>query len=905
MDKYAYISNSNPEMIENLYKEYKDNPENVDEKWRAFFDGFDFYSTVQSQNPFQETQSSPMALKEIAVSKLIDAYRTRGHLIAKTNPVRERRHHKSDLQLSYFNLSNDDLNQTFEAGKEIGLQNATLSTIIDRLKLTYCDSIGVEFMHCQNEKLREWMISKMEPLSNHPNYSKEKQLQILDLINKSVNFENFLQTKFVGKKRFSLEGIEALIPSLDSAINVGADLGVKECVLGMAHRGRLNVLVNVFQKTYENVFSEFEESNFHDDKWSGDVKYHLGRSADITTANGHDVHLSLVPNPSHLETVNPVVTGICYSKIKHLYKDELASVLPIMLHGDAAFSGQGVNYELSNMSQLDGYKVGGAIHIVLNNQIGFTANYKECRSSIYCTDLAKVTESPVFHVNADDPVAVVHAVELAVQIRQEFKIDVFVDILGYRRYGHNEGDEPRFTQPMLYKTISKHDDVYKIFRNQLLENGVITDSESKDMVTNFKKTLQEKLDYTRDKKPKVELDMFKRKWAGFRTSEDKDFEKSVETGFDKKSLDKVAKALSSVPKEFNIFKKSDKLLKAREDMYYNQNQVDWGLAEQLAFGSLISEGHNVRLSGQDCQRGTFSHRHSVLKDEENETHYTPLNQLSKTEGLEVLNSHLSEYCVMGFEYGYSLASPQDLTIWEAQFGDFSNGAQIMIDQYLSSSEKKWQRMSGLTLLLPHGYEGQGPEHSSARFERYLQLCAENNMYVVNITSPANFFHSLRRQLKNDFRIPMVVMSPKSLLRHPKVISKVDDLVKGRFQEIIDDNIKSPKRIICCTGKVYYDLLEARAELKKKDVAIIRFEQLYPLPKKQLAALKKKYAKAEWVWAQEEPENMGPWAHMIRHIDDVNWHYVGRVESASPAVGSSKIHNKQQAELIKKAFAKLN
>ena len=901
MDKYTYVSNSNPAFIEELYTKYKSDPNTVEPKWRTFFEGFDFSEEVKKADPFQEEGS--FSSKEISVSKLIDAYRSRGHLISNTNPVRDRRSHKADLSLSYFNLSDSDLNTTFEAGREIGLQNATLQQILNQLKNIYCSAIGVEFMYCQNEKLREWMISKMEPIANRPSYPKEKQLQILGLINKAVNFENFLQTKFVGKKRFSLEGIESLIPSLDSAIQVGADMGVKECVLGMAHRGRLNVLVNVFQKTYENVFSEFDEATFNDD-WSGDVKYHLGRSSDITTKNGHDVHLSLVPNPSHLEAVNPVVTGICYSKTKHLYADDPKKVLPIMIHGDAAFSGQGVNYELSNMSQLDGYKVGGAIHIVLNNQIGFTANYKECRSSVYCTDLAKVTESPVFHVNADDPIAVVHAVEMAVQIRQEFGIDVFVDILGYRRYGHNEGDEPRFTQPMLYKTISKHDDVFKIFRDQLVSTGVITDAESKEMVTEFKKTLQEKLDYTRDKKPSIELDMFKRKWVGFRTATDKDFESSIDTSIAQKSLDKVAKQLSTPPKGFNIFKKSEKLLATRKALYEKEKKVDWGLAEQLAFGSLILEGHNVRLSGQDCQRGTFSHRHSVLKDEQNETHYTPLNELSKKQGLEVLNSHLSEYCVMGFEYGYSLASPNDLTIWEAQFGDFSNGAQIIIDQFLTSSEKKWQRMSGLTLLLPHGYEGQGPEHSSARFERYLQLCAENNMYVINATTPANLFHALRRQMKNKFRIPLVVMTPKSLLRHPLVVSSVNELSKGKFQEIIDEGPKSAKRVLCCTGKVYYDLLEEKEANQLKDVAIIRFEQMYPLPKKQLAALKKKYASAEWCWVQEEPENMGGWAHVLRHASDIKWHYIGRKESASPAVGSSKVHAKQQMDIVKKAVSKI-
>lgn len=901
MDKYSYVSNANPAYIEELYATYKQNPDLVEPKWRAFFEGFDFSDHVNQSNPLQSNDG--VSNKEIAVSKLIYAYRNRGHLIAKTNPVRERRTHKADLSLSYFNLNESDLTSTFQAGAEIGLPNATLDQILKRLTDTYCSSIGVEFMYCQNEKLREWMVQKMEPITNTPSYPKQKQLQILELINKAVHFENFLQTKFIGKKRFSLEGIEALIPSLDFAIQLGADHGVKECVLGMAHRGRLNVLVNVFQKTYENVFSEFEESSFNAD-WSGDVKYHLGRSSDITTKNGHDVHLSLVPNPSHLEAVNPVVTGICYSKIKHMYQNNNNNVLPILIHGDAAFSGQGVNYELSNMSQLNGYQVGGAIHIILNNQIGFTANYKECRSSMYCTDLAKVTESPVFHVNADDPIAVVHAVEMAVEIRQTFGIDVFVDILGYRRYGHNEGDEPRFTQPMLYDAISKHDDVFKIFRNQLLNDGVITEDESANMVAEFRQTLQKKLDDTRSKKPVVELDMFKRKWSGFRTSETKDFEASIDTSCKMADLKSVIEPLVSFPDGFSSFKKTEKLFAARKTMITTHKQVDWGLAEQLAFGSLILDGHNVRLSGQDCQRGTFSHRHSVIKDERTEAFYVPLNECSSKAGLEVLNSHLSEYCVMGFEYGYSLASPNDLTIWEAQFGDFSNGAQIIIDQFLSSSEKKWQRMSGLTLFLPHGYEGQGPEHSSARFERYLQLCAENNMYVVNATSPANLFHVLRRQMKNQFRIPLVMMSPKSLLRHPKVVSDLSELTSGKFKEIIDEGSPAAKRVLCCTGKVYYDLLNEIESKKMKDVALVRFEQLYPLPKKQIDALIKKYKKAQWCWVQEEPENMGAWGHILRHLKAVNWTYIGRPESASPAVGSSKIHEQQQTSLVNAACSKI-
>jgi 2-oxoglutarate dehydrogenase E1 component len=907
MDTYAYISNTNPAHIESMYAQYKHDPQSVDDTWRLFFEGFDFSGHVQAMDPFQsQNGGSVQSLKEIAVAKLINAYRTRGHLIAKTNPIRARRQHKADLQLNYFNLSDSDRTTVFEAGRDVGLSSATLADIIAHLEATYCTSIGVEFMHCQNEALREWMIANMEPTKNRPSYSKETQLNILSLLNKAVNFESFLQTKFVGKKRFSLEGLESAIPALDAAIQLGADLGVRECVLGMAHRGRLNVLVNVFQKTYEAVFSEFEETNA-DSQWSGDVKYHLGRSADIVTANGHNVHLSLVPNPSHLEAVNPVVTGICYSKIHRMYGSDSNTVLPVLLHGDAAFAGQGVNYELSNMSQLVGYTVGGAVHIVLNNQVGFTANYKECRSSMYSTDLAKVTESPVFHVNADDPIAVVHALEQAVRIRQLFKIDVFVDILGYRRYGHNEGDEPRFTQPLLYKAIEKHEDVYTIFKKTLLDTGVITDADSDALVQSFRHVLQEKLDYTRDKKPKAEPDMFKRKWQGFRMATPEDFVASIDTGADPAILDRVATALVTVPDSLTLFKKTQKLIAARSEMFFNHQQVDWGMAEQLAFGTLLADGHHVRLSGQDCQRGTFSHRHSVLRDDGDESTYVPVNAVSDTHKLEVLNSHLSEYCVMGFEYGVSLASPQDLVIWEAQFGDFSNGAQIIIDQYLSSSEKKWQRLSGLTLLLPHGYEGQGPEHSSARLERYLQLCAENNMYVVNITSPANFFHVLRRQIKNPFRIPLVVLSPKSLLRHPRVVSAVSEMTTGSFQEILDDPLGNKKTtcVLCCSGKVYYDLLDKRDELGKTDVAIVRFEQLYPLSEVTIKALRTKYARAEWVWVQEEPANMGAWSHVLRHLPAVQWRYVGRPASASPAVGFSKVHEQQQLALVAQAFDTLN
>lgn len=911
MDNYTYISNTNPALIEDMYHRYKQDPTSIDATWRAFFDGFDFYLKTEASNPLGHTGShAPVdskKSKEIAVTRLINAYRTRGHLIAKTNPIRPRREHVANLALSEFGLSDHDLSESFEAGNDLGLSNPTLSQILDQLNKTYGASIGVEFMHCHHHPLRTHIMKQME--QNPPNYSQEKQRRILESINESVHFEQFLQTKFVGKKRFSLEGLEALIPALHAAIQTGVDdatIPVKECILGMAHRGRLNVLVNVFEKDAQAVFSEFEEYVDKDNKndWTGDVKYHLGRSADIKTPKGNSVHLSLVPNPSHLETVNPVVTGIAYAKIYHQYNNESACVLPIMIHGDAAISGQGVNYELANMSQLEGYSVGGAVHIVLNNQVGFTANYKECRSSTYCTDLAKVTGSPVFHVNADDPEAVVHAMEMAVTIRQTFKIDVYVDILGYRRHGHNEGDEPRFTQPMLYDAISAHSNVYTIFRDHVLQSGGVSSKDCDDMVATTKKTLQEKLDAARKAQAYEKPDMLRGAWSDIKLSKEKDFETSVQTGVSTDIIKQVATALTTVPQGFNVFKKTQKLLTGRKTMHKNK-MVDWGMAEQLAFGSLLLEGSHVRLSGQDCQRGTFSHRHAVLRDEKTEEIVTPLNQVSKDGSrLHVLNSHLSEYCVMGFEYGVSWVRPRDLVIWEAQFGDFSNGAQIMIDQYVSSSEKKWQRMSGLVLLLPHGYEGQGPEHSSARLERYLQLCAQNNMYVTNITTPANFFHALRRQVKNPFRIPLVVMSPKSLLRHPDVLSDIKELTQptARFKEIIDDNIKNPVGVIACSGKIYYDLLKARGD---STVAIVRFEQLYPLPQKKVANLIKKYKNVPWVWAQEEPENMGAWSHIARHIRQVNWHYIGRKESASPAVGQLVVHNEQQDRLITAAFEKIN
>ena len=761
-------------------------------------------------------------------------------------------------------------------------------------------------MYCRNEKLRQWIYKELEHNSEKSKFSSGEKIDILNSLSQAVSFENFLQTKYIGKKRFSLEGLEVVIPALTMAIREAAKTGAKEFVLGMAHRGRLNVLANVFQKSYDEVFSEFEENIVHDFiNTGGDVKYHLGKSADITTPEGHPIHLSLVPNPSHLEAVSPVVGGISYAKKIIRYNNNAKEIIPIVLHGDAAMSGQGINYEVANMSKLEGYDNGGTIHIITNNQVGFTANYKESRSSVYCTDLAKVTESPVLHVNADDPEAVIYAIKTAVKLRQEFHQDVYIDILGYRKYGHNEGDEPRFTQPILYKSISKHTNVYQLYLNSLTASNIISPNEAEKINNDFKQTLQKKLEESKNNTVEKQPDMFKSNWKGYRLATKKDFEKSIPTGFKQKELDDIAESINSVPNSFNIFSKTKKILTNRLNLFKKEKKVDWAMAELLAYGSLLKEGHSVRISGQDSQRGTFSHRHAVIKDTETEEHFIPLNSIKNIKDkLYIYNSLLSEYGVLAFEYGYSLANPSSLTIWEAQFGDFANGAQIVIDQFISTSEIKWQKVSGLVMLLPHGYEGQGPEHSSARLERFLQLCAEENMYVCNVTTPANYFHLLRRQVKQEFRKPLVIMSPKSLLRHPEVISNTTELYTGEFKEIIDDKTKTPlniNKVLLCSGKIYYDLM-AEKNKSHDSIAIVRLEQLYPFAQKQMEALKKKYKNAkEWVWVQEEPENMGSWAHILRHLRDWNFQLVSRPEGASPATGSSKVHAKIQSEIVKKAL----
>lgn len=898
MNKESYVI-QNPEYIDALYQQYLNNPKELPESWRYFFEGFT-YGADKSES-IDDLQGDLTVSKEVKVAKLIEAYQLRGHLLAKTNPVRERRIHVANLSLNAFGFSESELNDKFEAGQQFGIKEKTLKGILEHLQTTYCGNIGVEFMHIKRDEVRTWLAEKMHKSENKPHYSSEKQKDILDKLSKAVGFESFLHTKYVGKKRFSLEGCEALIPALNILVEEGAHLGAQEFVIGMAHRGRLNVLTNVFCKKPLEVFSEFEETLPDNlEGWNGDVKYHMGRSSNITVAD-KQVHLSLIANPSHLEAVNPVVQGVVYGKLQQKYDQDSKKIVPVLIHGDAAFSGQGVNYELVNMANLDGYGVGGTVHIVLNNQIGFTANYLEGRSSVYCTDIAKVLDSPIFHVNADCPEAVSYCIELAIEMRQKFGIDVYVDILGYRRYGHNEGDEPRFTQPKLYESIDKHDTVYDIYRKKLIDAAVIKEGDALALMKAYKETLQQQLDKAKNEAKHFALEAFTGSWEGLRAPAAEDFKESISTKIQLKALQSVCEKLSTYPDSFTPFSKLGRVLKQRKTLMENK-LLDWGMAEQLAYGSLMLEGHDVRISGQDCCRGTFSHRHAVTKDNKTEEPFCFLNQLDTDAKLTVYNSHLSEYAVLGFEYGFSMACPQKLSIWEAQFGDFANGAQIVIDQFIASAQTKWNRYSGLTLLLPHGYEGQGPEHSSARLERFLQLCADNNMYVANVTSPANFFHLLRRQVKNKYRTPLVVMSPKSLLRHPKVQSSFKEFTTGKFQEVIfDDTVKSPKKVLLCTGKVYYDLLDFRDKNAIEDVAIIRVEQLYPLNTNALSKFKKQSSAKQWLWVQEEPKNMGAWMHVAAHLEDLNLKYVGRAASSSTAVGNSKVHAIQQQRLIEDAF----
>lgn len=905
MDKFSYVSNADVSAIDALYTQYKADNESVDFGWKKFFEGFELGQQRFNGNTKTAVASEDI-LKEINVLNLIKGYRTRGHLFTKTNPVRERRQYAPTLAIENFGLTTADLNKVFNSGVEIGIGPAALKDIIAHLEQTYCGSIGAEYVYIRTPERVDWLQRKMEGSRNTPRFSIDEKRHMFSKLNQASVFENFLHTKFVGQKRFSLEGLETMIPALDEVMQYGAELGVEEFVLGMAHRGRLNVLANILGKSYEEIFKEFEGKAAEDEGiFEGDVKYHLGFSSDVTTRTGKKIHLSLCPNPSHLETVNPVVKGLTRARMDKLYAGDIDKVAPILIHGDASVAGQGVVYEVLQMAGLRAYTVGGCIHIVANNQIGFTTNYSDARTSTYCTDVAKVTLCPVFHVNADDVEAVVFTVKLAMEYRQEFNSDVFIDLLGYRKYGHNEGDEPRFTQPLLYKAIGAHQSPREIYNQKLLTAGSVEADLAREMDKEFRKLLQEKLESAKAGKPGKAKSFIEKRWKGYRSAVEKDFEQSPETAVTNELFLKLAGKLCSIPQGFKAFSKIEKLFSERRKMA-DTNAFDWAMGELMAYATLANEGHSVRMSGQDCERGTFSHRHAVIRPEDSEESYNIFESLGaeKTAPVEFYNSLLSEYAVLGFEYGYSMFSPTDLTIWEAQFGDFVNGAQIIIDQYLASAETKWKTYSGLTLMLPHGYEGQGPEHSSARIERFLQLCANWNMQVCNITTPANYFHALRRQLKRNFCLPLVVFTPKSLLRHSACTSPLQDFTTGGFKEIIDDNFvsaKSVKRVLLCSGKIYYELLEQQQKDKRSDIAIVRLEQLYPMPHKQLSAIYEKYQGAEFCWVQEEPKNMGAWLYLLRWDNNRHLKRISRESSASSATGFSKVHAKEQETLVKHAF----
>ena len=900
MDKFSFLGALHTGMIEQMYDEFVQDPLSIEEEWRSFFQGFDFAKEVYSDEDIPQVFQ-----KEFKVINLIDAYRKSGHLFTKTNPVRERRKYTPTLDFKNFGLEESDLEVVFQAGEQVGIGPSTLKLIIAHLEKVYCQSIGVEYMYIRDSKEIEWIKNRLHRNSNTPKFDVSQKKHILHKLNQAVAFENFLHKKFVGQKRFSLEGAESLIPALDALVEHSSDLGVEEFVMGMSHRGRLNVLANIFNKTYKEIFSEFEGKLYEDNNISGDVKYHLGFTSMQKCSNGNNIKLNLTPNPSHLEAVDPVVEGITRAKLDGTYRGDVKKILPILLHGDAALAGQGVVYEVIQMAQLDGYKTGGTIHIAVNNQVGFTTNYLDARSSTYCTDVAKVTLSPVLHVNGDDVEAVVHALKLAVEYRQKYHKDIFIDLLCYRKYGHNEGDEPRFTQPMLYEAISQHKNPREIYKEKLMNEGVVEAGIATELEKDFQDLLQDRFAKAKEIKKAKITRFLKEEWSEIKRTFTADFKGSNATNIGKKKLKELAKYLYDVPQADKLFKKTRKLLADRKKMVEESDSLDWAMGELLAYGSLLDEGYDIRLSGQDVERGTFSHRHAILKVEQSEEEVCPLNNISTSANFEAYNSLLSEYGVLGFDYGYSISTPNTLTIWEAQFGDFSNGAQIIFDQFISCSEDKWKVMSGLVMLLPHGYEGQGAEHSSARLERYLQMCAKYNMQIVNCTTPANFYHVLRRQLKREYRKPLIVFTPKSLLRHPKCVSSISDLAEGKFEGIIDDTMaaKSVDKLVLCSGKIYYELLERREQEKSENIALVRVEQLFPLDKQKIIELIEKYKAKEIVWVQEEPQNMGAWTFIMSELRTVNIDVIAREASAATATGSSKTSTAEQNELINKVFKK--
>lgn len=903
--KFTGIQRANMEYVENLYEIYQKNPSELEESWQAFFAGVEFNQDL----------GGSLSGKELDAYHLIQAYRDYGHFQANIDPLSDANSGGDDLKLSQFNLEESDLDKSFSVGSLIGMEGATLREIINHLKRSYCGTLSVQVSDAV-QGVREWFYSEFE--SQSKDFSKEKKQAILEQLCRTESLEKFLHSRFVGAKRFSIEGADSMIPQLEHLVEKGTELGVEEIVIGMAHRGRLNVLVNFMDRAIEETLAAFDGNSFADDDFDGDVKYHLGHSADKKTENGN-CHVSLAFNPSHLEAVNPVVCGMTRAKQRQRNDtDKRKKVIPVQIHGDAAVAGQGVVAETLQLSGLKGYTVGGSIHIVVDNQVGFTADPEQTRSSPYATDIGKSLQIPVLHVNGDDPEACVRAMDIAVRFRQEFGSDIFINLTCYRRYGHNEGDEPSFTQPVMYKTIKNHQTVKDLYGKKITQEGAVDEKFMENFFQEKMDNLQKVLEKVREEPPQTEIPTLGGLWEGLRRSKEEDFKETFETKTTKKNLKEVGEKLTTVPEGFNVHKKLQKLITQRKEMVEGKKPLDWGMAELLAYGTLIVEGNSVRLSGQDSVRGTFTHRHSCFYDINTAERYNPLGELREDKEFCVYNSPLSEMAVVGFEYGNSSSDPTFMTIWEAQFGDFANGAQIIIDQFLASGEQKWLRMSGLTLLLPHGYEGQGPEHSSARLERFLQLCAQKNMQVCNVTTPSQLFHVLRRQMKRPFRVPLVMMSPKSLLRHPKVVCELDDLTSGHFEEVLTDqgvNIEKAERLALVSGKLYYDLLAHReeelSEKEKGKVALIRVEQLYPYPKHKIAEIFKKAKNVKSVvWTQEEPKNMGSWFYINAPLRDsmeaagmkkAELSYIGRGFRASPATGSPSMHKKEQQQIVEDVF----
>ena len=945
MEKFAYLKPTNAEYIEEQYQKYLADPDSVEDSWRYFFEGLELgelaaldqrageratevvsggngngHGTVAAPltaMPVPQSGSASGTVVEFPLSKeakvldLIMAYRHRGHLLAHLDPLSPTAPVSHPmLDLSTFGLTEADLDSRFRAARLLGFPDAPLREILTFLKETYCASIGVEYRQMQDKAALEWLESQMESTKNKPQLTAEERRRALKKLTEAEMFENYIHTRYIAQKRFSGEGGESCIAALETLINDAGASGATDLVLGMAHRGRLNVLTNVFGKKYEAVFAEYE-GNYANVTGEGDVKYHMGYSADVVTPSGGKVHMSLMPNPSHLEFVNPVVEGVVRAKQTLKNDSARSKVIPVLIHGDAAFAGQGICYETLQLSLTKAYDTGGTIHFVINNQVGFTTDPADARSTPYATDLAKMLESPVFHVNGDDVEAVVHVTRLALQFQRKFKRDVFIDIICYRKYGHNEGDEPAFTQPVMYRKIKDHPTPRAIYAQKLVAGGHITEGEAQALSDETMARLTASHGIAKGGKPAEPMSVFEGEWKGLQRPTDEHIWKAIDTAVNEVTLKAVGKLIGTVPEGFHPHPKLQRLLEGRRKMADEGVGIDWGMGEMLAYGTLSREGTRVRLTGQDCERGTFTHRHAVLNDFETGGKHNILNALGGAP-FEIFNSVLSESAVMGFEYGYSLADPRALVIWEAQFGDFANGAQVIIDQFIATSESKWNRSTGLVLLLPHGYEGQGPEHSSARLERFLQLCGRNNMQVCNLTTPAQIFHALRRQVLRPIRMPLIVMSPKSLLRHPEAVSSLGDFSAGGFQEVLPETARldaaKVSRVLLCSGKVYYDLRAERQKLNREDVAILRVEQLYPWPKAQIQGELAKYkGLTNVVWVQEEPRNMGAYRAVLESLHETlptgaALRYAGRDVAAAPAVGSLKTHARDQAALVAAAFA---